>query len=123
MKARAVFSLVVVVSVVTATVTAYQVPASSARCSEVGLCVECRGFHQPWLEFSDPHSAYHCFTSCQAYNFTYVDNLDESAGEVCQGSQRLAGIKSARFVLADNNDNMDQVDVQVQYDLLLEETL
>ena len=33
-----------------------------------------------------------------------------------QGSQRLAGIKSARFVLADNND---QVDVQLQYDLLL----
>ena len=28
----------------------------------------------------------------------------------------MAGIKSARFVLGDNND---QVDVQVQYDLLL----
>jgi len=121
MKARAstVFCLVVVaVSVVR--VRAYQVPGSSARCEEVGRCVECRGFHQPWLEFSEPHSAYHCFTACLAYNFRYVDILEDSAGELCQGSQRLAGIKSASFVLADNKD---QVDVQVQYDLLLEDSL
>jgi len=43
--------------------------------------------------------------------------LDESAGELCTGSQRLAGIQSARFVLADDNQ------VEVQYDLLMEETL
>merc|ERR1719500_1920006 len=107
MKSRdsSVFSLVVLVSLVT--VTAYQVPANSARCEEVGLCVECRGFHQPWLEFSEPHSAYHCFTACQPYNFKYVNTLDQSAGELCQGSERLAGVKSARFVLADNNDQVD----------------
>ena len=81
MKARAtsVFSLVVAVSVVTATVTAYQVPAASARCEEVGLCVECRGFHQPWLEFPEPHSVYHCFTACQSYNFKYVSKLGNTS--------------------------------------------
>ena len=67
------FSLLVLVLV--ARVAAYQVPANSARCEEVGLCVECRGFHQPWLEFSDPHSAYHCYTACQDYTFKYVDQL------------------------------------------------
>ena len=74
---RSVVSLLVLVSVVTVRVRAYQVSANSgsARCEEAGLCVECRGFHQPWLEFSEPHSAYHCFTSCQAYNFSYVDIL------------------------------------------------
>ena len=72
-RASSLFSLVMLVSLVR--VRSYQVPSNSARCEEVGLCVECRGFHQPWLEFSDPHSAYHCFTACQAYNFRYVETL------------------------------------------------
>ena len=78
-RSSSVFCLLVSLVTLVTVVTAYQAPASSARCEEVGLCVECRGFHQPWLEFSEPHSAYQCFTSCQAYNFTYVAKLGNSS--------------------------------------------
>jgi len=89
-------------------------------CEEVGLCVECAGLHQPWLAFPAPHSAYLCYNSCRAFTFHYVDTLDESSGELCKASERLSGIKSARFVYTDNGD---KVDVQVQYDLLQDATL
>jgi len=100
--------------------TAYQLEENSPRCTEVGLCVECEGLHQPWLAFPDPHSAYKCYTACQAFTFKYVDTLDESAGELCKASERLSGVKSAGFVFTDNGD---QVEVQIQYDFLQDEAL
>ena len=76
--------LLVLLLLLLGSLTAYQLEENSPRCTEVGLCVECEGFHQPWLAFPDPHSAYKCYTSCQAFTFKYVDTLDQSAGELCK---------------------------------------